>query len=50
MKRNSAQGPRKKSDEKPFFCQIYAIFEKKIVHVVIDRYFSLFLKGFEDFS
>ena len=26
-----------KSDEKP-------------LHVVIDRYFSLFLKGFEDFS
>ena len=39
-----------KSDEKPFLCQIYAIFEEKMVHVVIDRYFSLFLKGFEFFS
>ena len=41
-----------KSDEKPFFCQIYAIFchfEGKMVHVVIDRYFSLFLKGFKIF-
>ena len=36
-----------KSDEKPFFCQIYAIFWGKMVHVVIDRYFSLFLKGSE---
>ena len=35
-----------KSDEKPFFCQIYAIIWGKMVHVVIDRYFSLFLKGF----
>ena len=34
-----------KSDEKPFFCQIYAIFLRKMIHVVIDRYFSLFLKG-----
>ena len=25
-------------------------FEKKMVHVVIDMYFSLFLKYFEDFS
>ena len=25
-------------------------FEKKVVHVVIDRYFSLFLTGFENFS
>ena len=33
-----------------FFYQIYAIFWEKIAHFVIDRYFSLFLKGFEDFS
>ena len=34
-----------------FFCQIYAIFwEKKNGHVVIGRYFSLFLKGSQDFS
>ena len=27
-----------KSDEKPFFCQIYMqFFEEKMVHVVIDR-------------
>ena len=38
-----------KSDEKPFFCQIYAIFWGKMVHVVIDRYFSLFLKGLKIF-
>ena len=38
------------ADEKPFFCQIYAIFFRKMVHVVIDWYFPLFLKGFEDFS
>ena len=36
-----------KSDEKPFLCQIYYnFFREKMVHVVIDRYFSLFLKGF----
>ena len=40
---------RMKSEEKPFFCQSYAIFLEKMVHVVIDRHFSLFLKGFEDF-
>ena len=34
-----------KSDEKPFF----AIFWGKMVHFVIDRYFSLFLKGLEIF-
>ena len=38
-----------KSDEKPFFCQIYVIFREKMVHVAIDRYFSLFLKDFEGF-
>ena len=32
-----------KSDEKPLFCQIYAIVWDEMVHVVIDRYFSLFL-------
>ena len=31
-----------KSDEKPFFCQIYAIFWENMVHVVIDRYFFLY--------
>ena len=38
-----------KSDEKLFFCQIYAIFCGKNVHDVIDRYFSLFLKGLKFF-
>ena len=38
-----------KSDEKSFFCQIYVIFGSKMVHVVIDGYFSLFLKGFKVF-
>ena len=33
-----------KSDEKSFFCQIYAIFKEKLMHVVTDRYFSLHLK------
>ena len=41
MERNIAHGM--KSDEKPFFCQIYAIFLRgKIVHVVIDSYFLYF--------
>ena len=39
-----------KSDEKLFFCQIYEFFKDKMAHVVIDRYFSLYLKVFEDFS
>ena len=39
-----------KSDKKLFFCQIYAIFLRKMEHVVIDNYFSLFLKSVEDFS
>ena len=39
-----------KSDEKTFLCQIDESYEKKMVHGVIPRYFSLFLKGFEDFS
>ena len=38
-----------KSDEKLFFCQIYAIFWAKTVCVVIDRYYSLFLKGLKIF-
>ena len=37
-----------KSDEKPFFCQIYAIYEE-MVQVVINRYFSLFLKSLKFF-
>ena len=28
-----------KSDERPFFCQIYAIFVWEMIHIVIDRYF-----------
>ena len=39
-----------KSDEKSFFCQIYAIFWEKMEHDVIYSYFSLFLKGVKDFS
>ena len=38
-----------KSDEKSVFCQIYAIFGGKMVHVVIDRCFSLLLKGLKIF-
>ena len=38
-----------KSDEKPFFCQIYVIVSGKMVHVVIDKYFSLFPKGLKIF-
>ena len=37
-------------NEKPFFCQIYAIFWGKIVHVVIDRYFVFISERFKDFS
>ena len=48
IERNSAWG-RMKSEEKPFFCKIYVIFWQKMVHVVIDRYFSWFVKGFEIF-
>ena len=40
---------RMKFDGNSIFCQIYAIFLRKMEHV-IDRYFSLFLKDFEDFS
>ena len=39
-----------KADEKLFFCQIYAIVWGKMVPVAIDRYFSLFLKGWRFFS
>ena len=39
-----------KSDEKLFFCQIYVVVLGKTVLVVIDRYFSLFLKGLKIFS
>ena len=38
-----------KSDEKPFSCQIYVTFLRKMVPVVIQRYFSLFLKGLKIF-
>ena len=38
-----------KSDEKLIFCRIYAIIWEKIAHVMIDRYFSLFLKGYKIF-
>ena len=41
---------RMKSDDKKLIsCQIYVIFLEKMVHVVIDRYFSSYLMGFEDF-
>ena len=49
MERNSAWAHGMKSGEKPFFYQMYAFFCGKMVHVVIDRYFSLFLKGLEIF-
>ena len=38
-----------KSDKNPFFCQMYATFLIKMVHVVIDRYFPLFSKGLKSF-
>ena len=38
-----------KSAEKPFFCQICVIFLRKMVHVVIDRHFSLCLEGLKIF-
>ena len=37
-----------KSDENQVFCQICAILGGGKLHFVIHRYFSLFLKGFED--
>ena len=43
---------RMKSDEKPFFCQLnvfFFFFLGKMVHVVIDGYFCLFLKGLKIF-
>ena len=39
-----------KSDEMSFLCQLYAIFWENVENVVIDRYFSLFLKSFKDCS
>ena len=39
-----------KSDKNLFFCQIYVIsFGGKMVHVVIDTNFSLFVKGLKIF-
>ena len=38
-----------KFDEKTYFCQIYVILLETMVHVMIDRYFSLFLKGLKIF-
>ena len=49
MKENSAQCSQNEIMKKPFFCQNYAIFLTKMVHVVIKKYFSLFPKRFEDF-
>ena len=49
MERNSARANRMKSDRKLFFCQMYAIFGEKMEHVVINMYFSLFLKGLKIF-
>ena len=40
---------RIKSDEKLFYVN-FRHFLEKMVHVVMDRYFSLLLVGFEDFS
>ena len=40
---------RIKSDKKPFSVKSM-YFLRKMVHVVIERYFPLYLKGFEDFS
>ena len=37
-----------KSYEKPFFVKIMRFFWSKMVHFVIEKYFSLFVKWFED--
>ena len=50
MERNSSQDPRRESEKTRFFSVNLCDFEKKKVHVVIDRCFSLFLKGSEGFS
>ena len=50
MERNDVRAHGMISVEKLFSCQIYAIFWEKMEHVVINRYFSLILKGFEDCS
>ena len=62
--RNSAQGPRNEIWSKTgflsnvyiflffylFFIYLFIFFEKKMLNIGIDRYYSLFLKGFEDCS
>ena len=51
MERNSTHSLRFESDSNHFSVKfIMPFLEKKMVHVVIDRYFSLYLKGLEDFS
>ena len=47
MEENSAQGPRNEIWWKDVFYTIF--FKRKMVQVVIDRYFSLFLKGLKIF-
>ena len=40
-----------KSDEKLFFLSnLWDFLKKNVLHVVIDRYFSLFLKGLKIFA
>ena len=41
---------RMKSDEKSFYVKFMRFFVEKMVQFVINRYFSIFLKGFDDFS
>ena len=48
--RDSAQGQRNEIWWKAVFCQIYVRFFEKKRYVVIETYFSLFLKGFGDIS
>ena len=49
MERNSAQGPRNKIWWKAISLSKLCNFLRKMVHVVIYMYFSLFLKGLEIF-
>ena len=50
MVRNSAQGHGMKSDEKPFFLSNLCDCLRKMVHIVIERYFFFISGRFEDFS
>ena len=50
MQRNTVQGSWNEIWLKAVFCQIYVIFWETMVQVVIDRYFTLFLKDLKIFQ